>query len=76
MMAETHALPGQVVVGTDSHTPDSGALSCLAFGAGATDIANSWMTGHVRCKVPETFVPKLLASRVVASRPRMWCCIC
>jgi 3-isopropylmalate/(R)-2-methylmalate dehydratase large subunit len=54
MMAETYALPGQVVVGTDSHTPHSGALGCLAFGAGATEIANSWMTGYVRCKIPET----------------------
>lgn len=54
MMAEHYALPGQVVVGTDSHTPHSGALGCLAFGAGATEIANSWMTGYVRCKVPET----------------------
>ncbi|MGO4153789.1 aconitase family protein [Cupriavidus sp. YAF13] len=54
LMAEQYALPGQVVVGTDSHTPHSGALGCLAFGAGATDIANSWVTGYVRCKVPET----------------------
>ncbi|MEB0011745.1 aconitase family protein [Glaciimonas sp. Gout2] len=54
MMAENYALPGQVIAGTDSHTPHSGALGCLAFGAGATEIANSWMTGYVRCKVPET----------------------
>ncbi|MDW3684602.1 aconitase family protein [Cupriavidus sp. CV2] len=54
LMAEQYALPGQVVVGTDSHTPHSGALGCLAFGAGATDVANSWVTGYVRCKVPET----------------------
>jgi 3-isopropylmalate/(R)-2-methylmalate dehydratase large subunit len=54
MMAETYALPGQVVAGTDSHTPHSGALGCLAFGAGATEIANSWISGYVRCKVPET----------------------
>ncbi len=54
MMAEQYALPGQVVVGTDSHTPHSGALGCLAFGAGATEIANSWVTGYARCKVPET----------------------
>lgn len=54
MMAERYALPGQVVVGTDSHTPHAGALGCLAFGAGATDIANSWVTGYIRCKVPET----------------------
>ncbi|WP_353193040.1 aconitase family protein [Pandoraea pnomenusa] len=54
LMAERYALPGQIVVGTDSHTPHAGALGCLAFGAGATDIANSWATGYVRCKVPET----------------------
>ncbi|MGE4238925.1 aconitase family protein [Ramlibacter sp.] len=54
IMAERYALPGQVVVGTDSHTPHSGALGCLAFGAGSTDIANSWATGYIRCKVPDT----------------------
>ncbi|MBI0326451.1 aconitase family protein [Burkholderia plantarii] len=54
LMAERYALPGQVVVGTDSHTAHSGALGCLAFGAGATEIANSWVTGYVRCKIPET----------------------
>src|SRR5690606_35190734 len=54
VMAERYALPGQVVAGTDSHTPHSGALGCLAFGVGSTDMANSWVTGYVRCKVPET----------------------
>lgn len=53
LMTELHALPGQVVVGTDSHSPHSGALGCLAFGAGATDIANSWATGFIRCRMPE-----------------------
>jgi len=54
VMAERYALPGQVVAGTDSHTPHSGALGCLAFGAGATEIAYSWVTGRVRCRVPQT----------------------
>lgn len=54
VMAERYALPGQIVAGTDSHTPHSGSLGCLAFGAGATEIANSWVTGYVRCKVPQT----------------------
>jgi 3-isopropylmalate/(R)-2-methylmalate dehydratase large subunit len=53
IMAEQYALPGQVIVGTDSHTPHSGSLGCLAFGASATDIANSWATGLIRCKMPE-----------------------
>lgn len=48
MVAEHYALPGQVVVGTDSHTPHSGALGCFAFGVGTTDMANAFATGAVR----------------------------
>lgn len=54
MMAEHYALPGQVVVGTDSHTPHSGALGCVAFGVGTTDMANAFVTGAVRMTVPRT----------------------
>ncbi len=52
MMAEHYALPGQLVVGTDSHTPHSGALGCVAFGVGTTDMANAFMTGAVRMTMP------------------------
>jgi len=54
IMAERYARPGQVVVGTDSHTPHAGALGCLAFGIGTTDIACAWVTGDVRVTVPPT----------------------
>ena len=54
MMAEHYALPGQVVVGTDSHTPHSGALGCVAFGVGTTDMANAFVTGAVRVTWPES----------------------
>lgn len=52
MMTEHYALPGQVVVGTDSHTPHSGALGCVAFGVGTTDMANAFVTGAVRLTMP------------------------
>ena len=52
VMAEEYALPGQLIVGTDSHTPHSGALGCLAFGVGTTDMANAFVTGAVRITVP------------------------
>lgn len=52
MVAEHYALPGQLVVGTDSHTPHSGALGCVAFGVGTTDMANAFVTGAVRLTVP------------------------
>jgi 3-isopropylmalate/(R)-2-methylmalate dehydratase large subunit len=54
MMAEHYALPGQLVAGTDSHTPHSGALGCVAFGVGTTDMANAFATGAVRITVPQT----------------------
>ncbi|MEX3937655.1 aconitase family protein [Paraburkholderia phymatum] len=54
MMAERYALPGQLVVGTDSHTPHSGALGCVAFGVGTTDMANAFVTGAVRMTVPHS----------------------
>ncbi len=52
MMTERYALPGQLVVGTDSHTPHSGALGCVAFGVGTTDMANALATGAVRLTIP------------------------
>jgi 3-isopropylmalate/(R)-2-methylmalate dehydratase large subunit len=60
MMAEHYALPGQVVVGTDSHTPHSGALGCVAFGVGTTDMANAFVTGAVRLTVPASLRIELL----------------
>jgi len=54
MVAEHYALPGQVVVGTDSHTPHSGALGCVAFGVGTSDMANAFVTGGVRMSWPES----------------------
>jgi 3-isopropylmalate/(R)-2-methylmalate dehydratase large subunit len=54
MMAERYALPGQLIVGTDSHTPHSGALGCVAFGVGTTDMANAFVTGAVRMAVPQS----------------------
>jgi 3-isopropylmalate/(R)-2-methylmalate dehydratase large subunit len=59
LMAERYVLPGQVVVGTDSHTPHAGALGCLAFGVGTTDIACAWVTGDVRVTVPPTLQVRL-----------------
>jgi 3-isopropylmalate/(R)-2-methylmalate dehydratase large subunit len=54
LITETYALPGQLNVGSDSHTPHVGAMGCLAFGIGTTDVFNSWFTRDVRVKVPES----------------------
>jgi 3-isopropylmalate/(R)-2-methylmalate dehydratase large subunit len=54
IVLESYALPGQVVVGSDSHTPHSGAIGAVAFGIGTTDVFNAWFTKDVRVKVPES----------------------
>ncbi len=53
LVAERYALPGQLIVGTDSHTPHSGAVGCVAFGVGTTDMANAFVNGAVRFTMPE-----------------------
>ncbi len=47
--------PGEVVVGTDSHTTSHGALGAFAFGIGATEMAAVWALGKVlNVEVPGT----------------------
>lgn len=47
--------PGNVVVGTDSHTTTHGAFGAFAFGIGATEMASVWSLGNVlNVEVPET----------------------
>ena len=54
IVLESYALPGQLNVGSDSHTPHVGAMGCVAFGIGTTDVFNSWITKDVRVRVPES----------------------
>jgi 3-isopropylmalate/(R)-2-methylmalate dehydratase large subunit len=53
IVLQDYAMPGQLIIGSDSHTPHSGAVGCVAFGVGTTDIFNSWITKDVRVCVPE-----------------------
>ncbi|MDL2246068.1 3-isopropylmalate dehydratase large subunit [Methanobrevibacter sp. OttesenSCG-928-K11] len=49
-----HVVPGEVIVGTDSHTCTHGALGAFSTGIGSTDMAMVFSEGKLWFKVPET----------------------
>lgn len=48
------ALPGKVIVGSDSHTTTYGAFGAFAAGIGRTETASIWATDEIWLRVPET----------------------
>jgi 3-isopropylmalate/(R)-2-methylmalate dehydratase large subunit len=51
---EALVLPGEVVIGADSHSCTYGALGCFSAGVGSTDLAAVMATGEIWLRVPET----------------------
>jgi len=69
MPEKGHVLPGNVIVGTDSHTCTYGAFGAFATGIGSTDMASVFATGKLWFMVPKTLqlmIQGRLPSRVTS----------
>jgi 3-isopropylmalate/(R)-2-methylmalate dehydratase large subunit len=54
LMESGRVRPGQLVIGTDSHSTIYGALGALGTGVGFSEITAVWVTGKLWMKVPES----------------------
>lgn len=54
LMSEGCALPGEIIIGADSHSCTLGAFGAFATGVGATEMGAIWATGGTWLQVPQT----------------------
>jgi homoaconitate hydratase family protein len=54
LMEKGHILPGNLIIGTDSHSTIYGALGAFGTGVGFSEITAAWVTGKLWLKVPES----------------------
>jgi 3-isopropylmalate/(R)-2-methylmalate dehydratase large subunit len=54
LMEAGHVVPGDLIVGTDSHCTIYGSLGALGTGIGYTEVTSVWITGKLWLKVPES----------------------
>ena len=54
VMLERHVLPGELVLGNDSHSCHLGVANALAVGKGASELAAALLTDDIPLEVPET----------------------
>ncbi|MCF7805576.1 MAG: 3-isopropylmalate dehydratase large subunit [Candidatus Marinimicrobia bacterium] len=56
---EALILPGQIILGADSHTPHFGWMGAFGTGIGRSEMAATWAAGELWLRVPETIRVRL-----------------
>ena len=59
---ERFAVPGETLIGSDSHTPTAGAVGMLAMGAGGLDVALAMAGGAYYINVPKVCKVNIIGS--------------
>jgi 3-isopropylmalate/(R)-2-methylmalate dehydratase large subunit len=54
LVEEGLSLPGELVLGSDSHTPHAGVMGAFAAGIGRSEMASIWALGKLWLRVPES----------------------
>ncbi len=54
LVEEGLALPGEIVLGSDSHTPHAGVMGTFGAGIGRSEMASIWAVGTLWLRVPES----------------------
>ena len=54
LVEEGLALPGEIVLGSDSHTPHAGVMGAFGAGIGRSEMASIWAVGSLWLRVPES----------------------
>jgi 3-isopropylmalate/(R)-2-methylmalate dehydratase large subunit len=54
LVEEGLALPGELVLGSDSHTSHAGVMGAFGAGIGRTEMASIWAVGEIWLRVPES----------------------
>ncbi|MGB2897251.1 MAG: 3-isopropylmalate dehydratase large subunit [Anaerolineales bacterium] len=54
LVEEGLALPGEIVLGSDSHTPHAGVMGAFGAGIGRSEMASIWAVGNLWLRVPES----------------------
>ena len=63
LVEEGLALPGEIVLGSDSHTPHAGVMGAFGAGIGRSEMASIWAVGTLWLRVPESL--KVIATGIM-----------